>query len=123
MSACGGARAALVVPAVRTALAAADAVLAAASFMLAFVLREGEPVFAAGGGLRGAARSSRMARCSSSSSRFVCSALLLRPLPAARRVLARRGRVRVLKAVLVGSLLVIAAAFLYRGVFEFRAFS
>ncbi|HEX5708097.1 MAG TPA: sugar transferase [Pyrinomonadaceae bacterium] len=113
-----------VVPAVRAGLALADAALAAASFVLAFRLREGEPVFA---GSAGAAWSEAFAPY---------GALLFLVVPI--RVLAffyfdlyrLRGEfslvedgVRVFKAALVGSLLITTAAFLYRGGYEFRAFS
>lgn len=113
-----------VVPAVRAGLALIDAALAAASFVLAFSLREGEPVLASGGG----------ATWSDAFAPYGALLVLVVPI----RVLAflyfdlyrLRGEfslvedgVRVLKAVAVGSLLITTAAFLYRGGFEFRAFS
>ena len=114
-----------VMPTVKAALVAADAGIAVGAFVLAFWLREGAPVWShAAGGL-------------SWSMKFApYAALLVFVLPA--RLLAcayydlyrLRGEFsyvgdagRVFKAVAVSSLLGIAAAFLYRGVYEYRAFS
>jgi exopolysaccharide biosynthesis polyprenyl glycosylphosphotransferase len=114
-----------VIPAVKIALILADVLLAALSFMAAFYLREGHSVVQqAGGNWLWSAKFAPY------------GALLLFVLPI--RVLALkyydlyrlRGEfsfvedgVRVFKATAIGTLLIIATAFLYRGVFEFRAFS
>lgn len=111
-----------VVPAVKAGLFAVDLLLAAVCFVLAFAWREGESVFANG---------------------FIWSksfapygALLLFVVPI-RVCLMRyydlyriRGEfsfvedgLKIFKAVAIGSLLIVAVAFLYRGGFEFRAFS
>lgn len=113
-----------VVPAVKVSLFAADLSLSAFCFVFAFVLREGEQIFASTGS-------------------FVWSeafapygALLLFVVPI-RLCLMKyydlyrlRGEfsfvedgLKIFKATAIGSLLIIAMAFLYRGGFEFRAFS
>jgi exopolysaccharide biosynthesis polyprenyl glycosylphosphotransferase len=113
-----------IVPAVKVGLVVADALVAAASFMLAFYVREGAPVLAAAGSLRW-------------SQRFAPYGALLLFVVGIRLVSFRycdlyrvRGEfslvddgIRIFKATAVGSLLIVAAAFLYRGGFEFRAFS
>lgn len=110
-----------IVPAVKVSLVIADAVVAAISFMLAFYVREGISVF---DGWRWSAR-------------FAPYAALLVFVVAIRLLSFRycdlyrvRGEfsfvddgIRILKATAIGSLLIVAAAFLYRGGFEFRAFS
>ena len=111
-----------VVPLVRVGLGLADAALAAAAFGLAFRLRQGQPL-GAGPGVWSPAFAPY-------------GALLWLIVPA--RVLAAsyydlyrlRGEfslfddiIKVFKAIGLGSLLIVAAAFLYRGGFQFRAFS
>ncbi len=111
-----------VVPLVRVGLGLADAALAAAAFGLAFWLRQGQPLTDSAGVW--------------SASFAPYGALLWLLVPA--RVLAAsyydlyrlRGEfslfddiVKVFKAVGLGSLLIVAAAFLYRGGFAFRSFS
>ena len=113
-----------IVPTVKVGLIIADALAAAISFILAFTLREGVSAFA-------------------TDSRFAWSedfapygALML--FVVAIRLLAFRysglyrvrgefsfvdDGIRIFKATAIGSLLIVAAAFLYRGGFEFRAFS
>ena len=111
-----------IVPAVKVTLVIADAFAAALSFMLAFYTREHVSVFATGGGF---------------SERFAPYGALLVFVVAIRLLSFRycnlyrvRGEfsfvddsIRVFKATAIGSLLIVAAAFLYRGGFEFRAFS
>ena len=113
-----------IVPAVKAGLVIADAAVAAAAFMLAFYAREGVSVFAAEGGLAW-------------SDRFAPYGALLVFVVAIRLLSFRycdlyrvRGEfslvddgIRIFKATAIGSLLIVAAAFLYRGGFEFRAFS
>jgi len=113
-----------IVPAVKVALVIADALAAALSFMLAFYTREGVSVFATGDGFAW-------------SNRFAPYGALLVFVVAIRLLSFRycnlyrvRGEfsfvddsIRVFKATAIGSLLMVAAAFLYRGGFEFRAFS
>jgi exopolysaccharide biosynthesis polyprenyl glycosylphosphotransferase len=105
-----------IVPAVKVALVIADAVVAALSFMLAFYVREGVSVWSA---------------------QFAPYAALLVFVVAIRLLSFRyydlyrvRGEfsfvddgIRIFKAAAIGSLLIVAVAFLYRGGFEFRAFS
>jgi exopolysaccharide biosynthesis polyprenyl glycosylphosphotransferase len=115
-----------VVPIVRTTLVVADLCLAAFSFFAAFYLREGSHVIQnyGNGNLIWSAR-------------FAPYAALL-PFILPIRLLALyyldlyrlRGEfsfvedgVRVFKATAIGSLLIVAAAFLYRGGFQYRAFS
>jgi len=111
-----------IVPAVKIALVVADALAAAVSFMLAFYTRERVSIFATDGGF---------------SDRFAPYAALLVFVVAIRLLSFRycnlyrvRGEfsfvddsIRIFKATAIGSLLIVAAAFLYRGGFEFRAFS
>jgi exopolysaccharide biosynthesis polyprenyl glycosylphosphotransferase len=105
-----------IVPTVKVALVIADAVIAVSSFMLAFYVREGASVWSA---------------------RFAPYAALLVFVVAIRLLSFRyydlyrvRGEfsfvddaIRLFKAAAIGSLLIVAAAFLYRGGFQFRAFS
>ncbi|HEX6715868.1 MAG TPA: sugar transferase [Pyrinomonadaceae bacterium] len=112
-----------IVPAVKVGLVIADAFAAAISFMLAFYAREGFPVFAA----RGLAWSNRFAPYGALLLFVVCIRLLSFRYCNLYRV---RGEfsffddgIRIFKATAVGSLLIVAAAFLYRGGFQFRAFS
>lgn len=112
-----------IVPAVKAGLVIADAFAAALSFIFAFTVREGVSAFADGrlawsdafapyGGLMlfvVAIRLSSLRYCDLYRVRgefsFVDDGL------------------RIFKATAIGSLLIVAAAFLYRGGFEFRAFS
>ncbi|MCA1613506.1 MAG: sugar transferase [Acidobacteria bacterium] len=111
-------------PAVKFALVAADAALACACFLAAFRAREGEHVFTRAGSWEWSEEFAPYA------------AVLLFVVPV--RLLANayydlyrlRGEfsyvddaVKVFKATAVASLLIVAAAFLYRGGTEFRAFS
>jgi len=113
-----------IVPTVKVALIIADAFAAALSFMLAFYTREHVSVFAPGSGFAW-------------SERFAPYGALLVFVVAIRLLSFRycnlyrvRGEfslfddsIRIFKATAIGSLLMVAAAFLYRGGFEFRAFS
>src|SRR5947209_295565 len=115
-----------VIPLVRTALVVADLALAALSFLAAFYIREAVSIFqhSANGNLTWSARLAPYA------------ALLPFILPI--RLLAfyyldlyrLRGEfsfvedgVKVFKATAIGSLLIVATAFMYRGVTKYRAFS
>lgn len=105
-----------IVPTVKVALVVADGLIAALSFMLAFYTRERVSVFAPD---------------------FAPYAALLVFVVAIRLLSFRycnlyrvRGEfsfvddsIRIFKATAIGSLLIVAAAFLYRGGFQFRAFS
>src|SRR5688572_15134260 len=113
-----------IVPTVKAGLVAADAFAAALSFIFAFMLREGGSAFATSGGLKW-------------SEAFEPYGALLLFVVAIRLLSFRycdlyrvRGEfsfvddaIRIFKATAIGSLLIVAAAFLYRGGFEFRAFS
>ena len=112
-----------IVPAVKVGLVIADALAAAFAFMLAFYLREGTSVFATGN--------------LGWSDRFAPYGALLFFVIGIRLLSFRycdlyrvRGEfsfvddfMRIFKATVIGSLLIVAVAFLYRGGFEFRAFS
>ena len=114
-----------IVPAVKVLLVIADVFAAALSFMLAFYVRERVSVFATSG--------SDFAW----SDEFAPYGALLVFVVAIRLLSFRycdlyrvRGEfslfddgIRIFKATAIGSLLIVAAAFLYRGGFEFRAFS
>src|SRR5215211_7514756 len=113
-----------IVPSVKVALVVADALAAAVSFILAFYVREQAPVFATEATL---AWSSRFAPYGALLLFIVCIRLLSFRYCDLYRV---RGEfsfvddgIRIFKATAIGSLLIVAAAFLYRGGFEFRAFS
>ncbi|HKO97215.1 MAG TPA: sugar transferase [Pyrinomonadaceae bacterium] len=114
-----------VMPLVKGALVFVDAVVAAASLMLAFYVREGGPIV------------SQTTNFYSWSSKFAPYGVLV-PLVVLIRLLTlryydlyrMRGEFslvddgsRVFKATAIGSLLFVAAAFLYRGGFNYRAFS
>jgi exopolysaccharide biosynthesis polyprenyl glycosylphosphotransferase len=113
-----------IVPAVKVLLVVADAFASALAFALAFYVREGVSVFAPEGGL---AWSDRFAPYGALMVFVVCIRLLSFRYSNLYRV---RGEfsliddgIRIFKATAIGSLLIVAAAFLYRGGFEFRAFS
>ncbi len=113
-----------VIPAVKALLVVTDVMIAVLAFIISFYLREGDAVFRQTGGFNW-------------STEFApYGALLLFVLPI--RLLTMkyydlyrlRGEfsffedaVRVFKATAIGSLLIVAAAFLYRGGLQFRAFS
>ena len=111
-------------PTVKAGLVVADAMAAAISFMLAFYVRERISVFAPGGGL---AWSDRFAPYGA----LLVFVVVIRLLSFRYCNLYRvRGEfsfvddaIRIFKATAIGSLLIVAAAFLYRGGFQFRAFS
>ncbi|HEY0724226.1 MAG TPA: sugar transferase, partial [Pyrinomonadaceae bacterium] len=113
-----------IVPTVKASLVIADAAAAAISFMLAFYTRERASVFASGGGL---AWSEKFAPYGA----LLVFVVLIRLLSFRYCDLYRiRGEfsffndgVRIFKAAAIGSLLIVAVAFLYRGGFQFRAFS
>jgi exopolysaccharide biosynthesis polyprenyl glycosylphosphotransferase len=110
-----------IVPTVKVSLVIADALIAAFAFMLAFYVREGIAVFEG----------------RTWSARFAPYAALLLFVVAIRLLSFRycdlyrvRGEfsfvddgIRIFKATAIGSLLIVAVAFLYRGGFQFRAFS
>src|SRR5947209_9061879 len=111
-----------VIPTVKASLLFADILLACASFLAAFYLREGDPILA----------HAEAGRIIWSEAFAPYCALLLFVLPI--RLLAQtyydlyrlRGEfsflddsTRVFKATAIGSLLIVAAAFLYRGGFAF----
>ena len=112
-----------IVPAVKVGLVIVDAVIAAVSFVVAFYVREGVPVFADGS----MAWSERFAPYGA----LLLFVVAIRLLTFNYYILYRvRGEfslvddgIRIFKATAIGSLLIVAAAFLYRGGFEFRAFS
>lgn len=111
-------------PTVKVLLIIADAFAAAFSLIFAFTLREGTSAFAPGGGFAW-------------SDSFAPYGALLFFVVGIRLLSFRytdlyrlRGEfsfvddgIRIFKATAIGSLLIVAAAFLYRGGFEFRAFS
>lgn len=113
-----------IIPTVKALLVVTDALAVAGSFMLAFYFREGVSAFAEGA-------------LFAWSDRFAPYAALLLFVIGIRLLCFRysdlyrlRGEfsfvddgIRLFKATATGSLLIVAAAFLYRGGFEFRAFS
>jgi exopolysaccharide biosynthesis polyprenyl glycosylphosphotransferase len=115
-----------VIPVVKTALVLADLTLAALSFVLAFYVREGDAILA-----RTAQGNFSWSREFAPYGALLPFILLIRLLTLYYLDLYRlRGEfsfvedgVRVFKATAIGSLLIVAAAFLYRGGFEYRAFS
>jgi len=115
-----------VVPAIKIALVIADLLLAFAAFAGAFYLRQGGSIFQ-----HTTAGISRWALDFAPYGALLILVLPLRVLTLAYYDLYRlRGEfsfvedgVRVFKATAIGSLLIVAGAFLYRGGFQFRAFS
>ncbi|HKP47030.1 MAG TPA: sugar transferase [Pyrinomonadaceae bacterium] len=113
------------IPLVKVLLTFADAAIAAGAFALAFAVRESSPIFAVG------------SPTFSWSSRFAPYGALMIFVVVIRLLVLRyydlyrlRGEfsflddgIRVFKASAIGSLLIVAAAFLYRGGFHYRAFS
>jgi len=115
-----------VIPTIKAALVIADVIIAALSFFIAFYLREGVSILERSGG-GGFSWSERFAPYGA----LLLFVLLIRLLTLAYYDLYRlRGQfsflddgLRIFKATSIGSLLIVAAAFLYRGGFEFRTFS
>jgi exopolysaccharide biosynthesis polyprenyl glycosylphosphotransferase len=115
-----------IVPTVESVLVVTDALISAFSFMTAFYLREGVPVLVktSSGGI---ALGARFAPYGTLLLFVVCIRVLsLRYVDLYRL----RGEfsfvddwIRIFKAISAGSLLIIAVAFLYRGGFQYRAFS
>lgn len=112
-----------VMPLVKLALVVADGLIAAVSFATAFYLREGGSIFQEDS----FAWSAHFAPYGA----LVLFVVLIRVLALRYYDLYRlRGEfsfvedgIRVFKATAIGSLLIVAAAFLYRGGFDYRAFS
>lgn len=115
-----------VIPTIKVALVVADSLIGALSFAIAFYLREGGEIF----------DQTRPSRYGWSASFAPYGALMLFVILI--RVLALRyydlyrlrgefsffdDGLRVFKSTAIGSLLIVAAAFLYRGGFHYRAFS
>jgi exopolysaccharide biosynthesis polyprenyl glycosylphosphotransferase len=115
-----------VIPTVKGALLATDAVIAAVSFAAAFYFRQGGPVFQPPGS-EALVWSTAFAPYGA----LVPFVVLIRVLALRYQDLYRlRGEFsfvddgfRVFKSTAIGSLLIVAAAFLYRGGFDYRAFS
>jgi exopolysaccharide biosynthesis polyprenyl glycosylphosphotransferase len=113
-----------VMPFVKFGLLIADVILAVGALMLAFYLREGVAIFAQGNGFHW---SSRFAPYGA----LVPLVIFIRLLTLRYYDLYRlRGEfsfvddgIKVFKATAIGSLLIVAAAFLYRGGFNYRTFS
>jgi FlaA1/EpsC-like NDP-sugar epimerase len=115
-----------VIPTIKTALLVTDSLIAAASFAFAYYLREGAAIFQQTGA--GAlAWSASFAPYGA----LILFVILIRVLALRYYDLYRlRGEfsffddgIRVFKSTAIGSLLIVAAAFLYRGGFNYRAFS
>ena len=115
-----------VIPTIKSALLVSDSLIAAAAFALAYYLREGGAIFqpARDGSF---ALSARFAPYGA----LVIFVIVIRVLALRYYDLYRlRGEfsffddgIRVFKSTAIGSLLIVAAAFLYRGGFNYRAFS
>jgi exopolysaccharide biosynthesis polyprenyl glycosylphosphotransferase len=115
-----------IIPAVKTAMLLADAFIAMAAFAGAYYLREGNAIFQPAGDGR-FAWSARFAPYGA----LLLFVVIIRGLAMRYYDLYRlRGEfsffddgLRVFKATAIGSLLIVAAAFLYRGGFHYRSFS
>lgn len=115
-----------IMPTVKVALVLTDALIAAGSFIAAFYIRQGEPFVRLGQGER-FGWSQRFAPYGA----LLIFVIVIRLLANYYYNLYRlRGEfsfvedlIKVFKATAIGSLLVVAAAFLYRGGFQYRAFS
>lgn len=115
-----------IIPSVTAALVVADSLIAACSFIAAFYIREGEPIIrrATDGSF---ALTGRFAPYGA----LLLFVVLIRLLTLRYYDLYRlRGEfsfvedgIRIFKATAIGSLLIVSAAFLYRGGFQYRAFS
>ena len=116
-----------VIPAIKALLVIADVIIAVGSFCAAFYLREGASVFESFGGPAVFAWSRRFAPYGA----LLLFVLVIRLLTLIYYDLYRlRGQfsffedgLRLFKATAISSLLIVAAAFLYRGGFQFRSFS
>ncbi len=111
-----------VMPLVKISIVAADASLAAACFMLAFILREGDPIFAPN-----ALNFSEEFKPYAGVLFFVTTVRLV--MFAYQRIYRFHGAfsyvnelIKIFKAIAVGSLLIVSFTFLFRGGFEFRDF-
>jgi len=115
-----------VIPSIKTALLITDGVIAAASFVAAYYLREGPAIFRQTNA-QSFAWSTRFAPYGA----LLLFVVLIRVLGLRYYDLYRlRGEfsffddgIRVFQSTAIGSLLIVAAAFLYRGGFNYRAFS
>jgi exopolysaccharide biosynthesis polyprenyl glycosylphosphotransferase len=115
-----------IIPAIKAALVVADGIIAASSFVAAYYLREGGPIFSQTR-LDSFAWAPRFAPYGA----LVIFVIAIRVLALRYYDLYRlRGEfsffedgLRVFKSTAIGSLLIVAAAFLYRGGFNYRAFS
>lgn len=113
-----------VMPSLKVLLVVIDVAIAAGSFSLAFTLRESASIFSTPAWTAWSARFAPYAA-------LVPFVILIRVLSNRYCDLYRlRGEfsfvddaIRIVKATAIGSLLIVATAFLYRGGFEFRAFS
>jgi exopolysaccharide biosynthesis polyprenyl glycosylphosphotransferase len=112
------------VPSVRLGLVLSDCAIAGFVFVISYVLRQNNPVFAPGEGWRWSEDFAPYGA-------LLLFVLPIRPLVNTYFNLYRvRGEfsfveeaINILKATAIGSLLIVAVAFLYRGGFEFRAYS
>ena len=115
-----------IIPTIKAALIVTDSLIAAVSFAAAFYLREGDEIFRQTGG-DNFGWSAKFAPYAA----LVLFVILIRVLALRYYDLYRlRGEfsffddgIRVFKSTAIGSLLIVAAAFLYRGGFHYRAFS
>ena len=115
-----------IIPTIKAALIVTDSLIAAVSFAAAFYLREGDEIFRQTGG-DNFDWSAKFAPYAA----LVLFVILIRVLALRYYDLYRlRGEfsffddgIRVFKSTAIGSLLIVAAAFLYRGGFHYRAFS
>jgi exopolysaccharide biosynthesis polyprenyl glycosylphosphotransferase len=115
-----------IIPTIKTALVAADSLIAAFSFIAAYYLREGGAIFRSAG-----ADNFAWALRFAPYGALLLFVILIRILALRYYDLYRlRGEfsyfedgLRVFKSTAIGSLLIVAAAFLYRGGFNYRAFS
>jgi exopolysaccharide biosynthesis polyprenyl glycosylphosphotransferase len=115
-----------IIPGIKTTLIVADSLIAALSFITAYYLREGGAIFQSAGA-DNFAWAPRFAPYGA----LVLFVIVIRVLALRYYDLYRlRGEfsyfedgLRVFKSAAIGSLLIVAAAFLYRGGFNYRAFS
>ncbi|HZH35331.1 MAG TPA: sugar transferase [Pyrinomonadaceae bacterium] len=113
-----------VMPLVKTVIFLADALLAAVCFMTAFAWREGEAIFADASSLQFSREFAPYAAVLALAVPVRLSMLLYQRVYRAHGAFSyTREAIKIFKAVSVGSLLVVAIAFMFRGGFEFRNFS
>jgi exopolysaccharide biosynthesis polyprenyl glycosylphosphotransferase len=113
-----------VMPLVKTAIFITDAALAVLCFMVAFVVREGDPIFAGGGERLWSREFAPYAAVLAFAVPIRLAMLMYQNAYRLQGAFSyTKEIVKIFKAVSIGSLLIVAAAFMFRGGFAYRNFS